>query len=172
MLLALISMTFTACDEWNCIWDTPSHAPHAPHFYDLLGSWQSYRGGDEFGEYNIYGEDVVRFDFYSNFTGRFTFHSWTGKISYIDFEWEISGRYLYIWYDDGDYEDLYYEINEYGELVLSTTDSFYQYTIYCPAGVFYEQGKDIDTIQAKRFDLTTGERHKSAVNVRKKMEEK
>ena len=149
LLLAVISMTFAACDEW----DSPYYVD------DIVGSWESYYGYDGYGEYDIRGYDVVRYDFYSNYTGRYTFYSKMG-LSYVDFDWDTNGHRLKIWYADGDYEDLYYGFNDYGYLILSLSRRYHQYTVYRPAGFYYEQGKSIDPTKAKKFDPAYGEKPK------------
>ena len=151
LLLAVISMTFASCDEW----DSPYYVD------DIVGSWESYYGYDGYGEYDIMGYDVVRYDFYSNYTGRYTFYSRMG-LAYIDFTWDTYSHRLKIWYEDGDFEDLYYGFNEYGYLVLSTSRRYYQYTVYRPTGFYYEQGKGLDPTKAKHFDPATDVKPKAA----------
>ena len=153
LLLAVISMTFVSCDEW----DSPYYVD------DIVGSWESYYGYDGYGEYDIMGYDVVRYDFYSNYTGRYTFYSHMG-LYYIDFVWDTNAHRLQIWYDDGDYEDLYYGFNEYRYLVLSTSRRYRQYTVYRPVGFYYEQENRIDPLKAKRFDSTVGVKPKAAID--------
>ena len=49
MLLALVSMTMVSCHDWD-----------SPYYYeDIVGSWVSEYGGDYYGEYDLYGYDVV-----------------------------------------------------------------------------------------------------------------
>lgn len=149
LLLAVISMTFSSCrEDWDTPWDTPHYQD------DIVGNWESYYGYDGYGEYDIMGYDVVRYEFYTNYTGRYYFYSRLG-LTYINFQWNTRGGWLMIWYADGDYEDLYYGFNNYGYLVLSTSRNYYQYTVYRPAGYFYEPGKTMDTEKAKSFDPKT-----------------
>ena len=55
MLLALVSMTMVSCHDWD-----------SPYYYeDIVGSWVSEYGGDYYGEYDLYGYDVVRYDFFA-----------------------------------------------------------------------------------------------------------
>ncbi len=126
MLLALLAVTVTSCHDW----DSPYYVD------DIVGSWVSEYGHDNYGEYDILGYDVVRYDFYSNYTGRYTYYSAYG-LSYVDFDWETRGRHLYIRYYDGDFESLYYGYDDYGYLILSTDSRFYQYTAYRPSGMHY-----------------------------------
>jgi hypothetical protein len=126
MLLALLSITVTSCSDWD-----------SPYYIDdIVGSWVSEYGHDYYGDYNIPGYEVVRYDFYSNYTGRYTYYSSYG-LSYVDFDWDTRGDRLYIRYYDGDYESLYYGFDDYGYLILSTDYRFHQYTAYRPGGMYY-----------------------------------
>ena len=150
LLLALVSMTvtMTSCHDW----DSPYYVD------DIVGSWVSEYGRDYYGEYDILGYDVVRYDFYSNYTGRYTYYSTYGYVlSYVDFDWSTRGNRLYIDYYDGDWEALYYGYDNYGYLILSYTKRFYEYEVFRPSGFYYEQGKSIDPTQAKSFDPATDE---------------
>ena len=97
MLMASIMLSMTSCDGW----DSPYYVD------DIVGSWTSEYGHDYYGDYDIWGYDVVRYDFYSNYTGRYTYYSAYG-LSYVDFDWDTRGNRLYIRYYDGDFESLYY----------------------------------------------------------------
>ena len=136
LLLALVSMTvtMTSCHDW----DSPYYVD------DIVGSWVSEYGRDYYGEYDILGYDVVRYDFYYNHTGRYTYYSMYG-LSYVDFDWETRGDRLFINYYDGDYENLYYGFDDYGYLILSLDRRFYQYTAYRAAGTspYYEPAKEL-----------------------------
>ena len=151
LLLAAISMTVVSCDEW----DSPYYVD------DIVGSWESYYGYDGYGEYDILGYDVVRYEFYSNYTGRYFCYSHMGLV-YLNFDWDTYGSRLKIWYEDGDYEDLYYGFNNYGYLILSPSRRYYQYTVYRPVGYYYEQGKSLDTSKARQFDPAIDEKPKVA----------
>lgn len=151
LLLAVISTTMVSCDEWD-----------SPYFVDdIVGSWESYYGFDGYGEYDIRGYEMERYDFYSNYTGRFTYYSHMG-LTYLDFEWEALNGRLFIWYPDGDVAELYYGYDDYGYLILSSSRRFRQYIVYRPAGFYYEQGKSIDPLKAKKFDPAIDEKPKSA----------
>jgi len=134
LLLAVLSMTMFSCSNW----DSPYYVD------DIVGSWVSEYGHDYYGEYDILGYDVVRYDFYSNYTGRYTFYSAYG-LSYVDFDWDTRGDRLFIRYYDGDFEDLYYGFDRYGYLILSTDHRYYQYTAYRPGGMYYEPAKELDS---------------------------
>lgn len=129
-MLALLSMTMTSCHDW----DSPYYVD------DIVGSWVSEYGADRYGSYDIMGYDVVRYDFYYNYTGRYTFYSDYG-LSYVDFDWETRGNRLYIRYYDGDFESLYFGYDDCGYLILSTDHRFYEYTAYRPYGGYYEPAK-------------------------------
>ena len=136
LLLALVSMTvtMTSCHDW----DSPYYVD------DIVGSWVSEYGRDYYGEYDILGYDVVRYDFYSNYTGRYTYYSTYGYVlSYVDFDWSTRGNRLYIDYYDGDWEALYYGYDNYGYLIMSLDARFHEYTAYRPNGMYYAPSKDI-----------------------------
>ena len=153
LLLAVISMTIVSCDDWQW-YDTP-------HFTnDVVGSWESCFEYDGYKEYDIRGFDVVRYDFYYDFMGRYTFYSAEG-LTYIDFLWRTDGSRLKIWYDDGFCDDMYYGFDD-GCLIVSSSRHFTQYIGYRPAGFYYEQEKSIDPAKAKSFNPTTDERPRSA----------
>ena len=142
-MIAVMSVAMASCDDW----DSPYYVN------DVVGCWESYYGYDGYGEYDITGYHVERYDFYSNYTGRLSFYSYMGP-DYIDFEWETHGNHLDIWYIDGDHDYLYYGFNDFGYLILSPSRRFHQYKVYRPVG-FYKQGMGIDSGQAKRFDPAT-----------------
>lgn len=132
MMLTLLSMTVVSCGDG---WDSPYYVE------DIVGSWVSEYGSAGYGTYDIWGYDVVRYDFYHNHTGRYTYYSAYG-LAYVDFDWETRGNRLYISYYDGDYENLYYGYDDYGYLILSLDRYFYQYTAYRTAG-YYEPAKEL-----------------------------
>lgn len=142
MMVALMSMTLFSCSNWD--------SPYYVDDIDIVGSWVSYYGCDGYGEYDILGYDVVRYDFYRNYTGRYTYYSLYG-LDYVDFDWETRGDRLYIRYYDGDFESLYYGYNDYGYLVLSLDRYFHQYTVYRPGGMYYEQAKELNNDGLKRM---------------------
>lgn len=135
-MLALLSMMATSCHDWD--------SPYYIDDYDIVGSWVSEYGHDGYGSYDIRGYDVVRYDFYYNYTGRYTYYSAYG-MSYVDFDWETRGNRLYIRYYDGDFESLFYGFDDYGYLILSLDARFYQYTAYRPGGSYpyYEPAKEM-----------------------------
>ena len=134
LLLAALSMTLFSCSNW----DSPYYVD------DIVGGWVSYYGHDGYGDYDIMGYDQVRFDFYSNYTGRYTYYSYYG-MSYVDFDWNTYGDRLVIHYYDGDSEYLYYGYDRNGDLLLATDSHFYQYTAYRPVGLYYDKAKDMPT---------------------------
>ncbi len=147
MLLALVSMTMTSCHDW----DSPYYVD------DIVGSWISYYGHDMYGEYDIMGYDAVRYDFYGNYTGRYTYYSYYG-LDYVDFDWSTYGDRLIIHYYDGDSEYLYYGYDRNGDLILSTDSRFYQYTAYRPVG-YYDQAKALPEVdKAAKVEKTTAEK--------------
>ena len=132
-MLALLTITVTSCRDW----DSPYYVD------DIVGTWVSEYGADGYGTYDIMGYDVVRYDFYYDHTGRYTYYSTFG-LAYVDFDWDTRGNRLFINYYDGDYENLYYGYDDYGYLILSLDRHFYQYTAYRPGGaIYYESAKNL-----------------------------
>ena len=80
MLMAMMSVAMVSCDDWD--WDSPYYVD------DIVGSWESYYGCDGYYEYDILGYDVVRYDFYANHTGRYTYYSSYYGLDYVDFDWD------------------------------------------------------------------------------------
>lgn len=132
MMTAVMAVMMASCSSW----ETPYYID------DIVGSWVSAYGSDVYGQYDIRGYDVVRYDFYSNYTGRYSYYS-TFDLDYVDFNWETRGNRLYIRYYDGDYEDLYYGF-DHGYLILALDRHFYQYTAYSPGGYYYEPAKAME----------------------------
>ena len=154
MMTALMAFTMASCDNW----DSPYY--DTPHLNDdIVGSWESVYGRDVYGEYDIWGYDAVRFDFYSNHKGRYTYFSDFG-MDYVGFDWDTRGDRLFIHYYDGDFEGLYYGYDDYGYLILSLDWNFYEYTAYTPCGSgtwYYEPAKTMQKAPAKQStgDLVT-----------------
>ena len=144
MLMAMMSVAMVSCDGW----DSPYYVE------DIVGSWESFYGSDGYLEGDILGYDVVRYDFYANHTGRYTYHSYSYYayygLSYVDFDWDTYGNRLKIRYYDGDYEYLYYGFDRAGYLILSPDSHFYRYTLYRPSGMYWKQFTD----QAESNGLT------------------
>lgn len=146
LMTGLLTITMASCSNWE-----------SPYYIeDIVGSWVSEYGSDDYGEYDIRGYDVVRYDFYSNYTGRYTYYSSFG-LDYVDFDWETRGNRLFIRYYDGDYENLYYGFDRYGYLILALDSHFYRYTAYAPGGRYYEPAKQLDktTESQSTGDLVT-----------------
>jgi hypothetical protein len=150
MMTAMMALTMASCSNWDSTYyDTPYYIE------DIVGSWVSEYGGDSYGEYGIYGYDVVYYDFFNNHTGRYTYYSAFGW-DYVDFDWDTRGNRLFIRYYDGDYENLYYGFDSYNYLILSLDPYFYQYTAYAPNGRYYEPAKTMDKAPAKQStDMVT-----------------
>lgn len=135
LLLAVLTMTMFSCNDW----DSPYYVD------DIVGSWISYYGHDYYGEYDIYGRDQVRYDFYTNYTGRYTYYDYYGGLGYVDFDWQVHNDRLIIYYYDGDSEYLYYGYDRNGDLIMATDRHFNQYTAYRPVGMYY-YGKAKDVV--------------------------
>ena len=97
---------------------------------NIIGMWCSEYFVDEDGRYDIPEEDAVYFTFYRNKTGYYSFTGNEGIDELIALRWNLEGQQLYIWYNDGDYEELYCTIDENGYLLLSLDEDFKKYTAY------------------------------------------
>ena len=144
-MLALLSMAVSSCSDW----DSPYYVD------DIVGSWVSEYGSDGYGSYDIRGYDVVRYDFYYNGTGRYTYYSYYG-LDYVDFDWYTRGNRLYISYYDGDYENLYYGYDNYGYLILSLDRHFHRFTAYRHSNTYtFEEAKDAPDLATDDGEKTT-----------------
>ncbi len=105
-------------------------------YKSIVGSWLSEYALDENGErFDIPEQIKVSFDFYEDQTGLWGYSTYYNQniiIDYIDLKWEQQLNRLYLWFDDGEHEELYYKINEDGYLLLSQNAQLTQYTAYCP----------------------------------------
>ncbi|MBQ9821750.1 MAG: leucine-rich repeat protein [Muribaculaceae bacterium] len=97
---------------------------------DITGGWYSEYAVDEYGRYDIPEEIAVYFTFYRNKTGYYSYTGNEGIDELIALRWKLEGQRLYIWYNDGDYEELYCTIDENGYLLLSLDEDFKNYTAY------------------------------------------
>lgn len=105
------------------------------YFKSIVGSWVSEYALDENGErFDIPDPIKVSFDFYEDQSGQWG--SYTdynhGIIDYVGLKWEQQLRRLYLWFNDGNHEELYYGFNEDGYLLLSLNTQMTQYTAYRP----------------------------------------
>lgn len=105
------------------------------HNKSIVGCWVSEYALDDNGErFDIPDPIKVSFDFYGNQSGRwgcYTDYN-NGIIDYVGLKWEQQVKRLYLWFDDGDHEELYYGFNEEGYLLLSLNSQMTQYTAYRP----------------------------------------
>ena len=100
---------------------------------DITGGWYSEYAVDEYGKYDIPEEIAVYFTFYRNKTGYYSYHTYVNNElvdCIIALRWNLEGQRLYIWYNDGDYEELYCTIDENGYLLMSLDEEFKNYTAY------------------------------------------
>ena len=98
---------------------------------NIVGSWISEYGVDPYGRYDILERDVVTFEFHEDHTG--VYYSYiNSNLIYIDLTWAQTPQRLYIWYNDGFNEELYYGIDESGYLLLALDEQFTSYTAYRP----------------------------------------
>ena len=98
---------------------------------NIVGSWYSEYFVDQDGRYDIPDVIAVSFDFYNDRTGRYTY-SERDSIIHIGLRWNLQAPRLYIWFDDGDYEELFCKIDENGYLLLTFDPQFRNYTAYRP----------------------------------------
>lgn len=138
LLLAVISVTVVSCDGWD-----------SPYYVEsIVGSWESYYGCQGNYEYDIMGFDRVRYDFYANHTGRYTYYDMYYGLSYVDFDWNTYGERLVIRYYDGDSDYLFFGYDRNGDLILALDSRFYQYTAYRPSG-YWSPAKPADKLSDK-----------------------
>ena len=105
------------------------------HALDITGTWYSEYFVDEYGKYDIPEQIAVQYTFNANKTGHYSYNTYLngGIVECItELTWHLKGQRLYIWYYDGDYEELYCDIDENGYLLLSLYKSFVNYTAYRP----------------------------------------
>ena len=102
----------------------------------IVGSWVSEYFIDESGErFEVPDAIKVSYDFYEDQTGEWGYCTKYNNniiIDYVDLKWEQQFNRLFIWYADGDHEELFYRINEDGYLLLSLNAQLTQYTAYRP----------------------------------------
>lgn len=119
------------------------------HSKSVVGSWISEYAIDDNGErFEIPEQIKVCFDFYEGQTGQYGYSTYSNSniiITYIDLKWEQQFNRLYLWFDDGDHEELYYRIDENGYLLLSLNAQFTQYTAYCPVDHDHPLGTGMDS---------------------------
>ena len=152
LMLASMTVMLSSCDGW----DSPYYVD------DIVGSWVSYYGHDGYVEYDIMGYDAVRYDFYRDYTGRYTYYSYYG-LDYVDFDWYTSGDRLIIHYYDGDSDYLFYGYDRNGDLLMSTDSRFYNFTAYRPAGMYYEPAKEMPSLESGvKLDKSVKEADKAA----------
>jgi hypothetical protein len=140
LLLAVISIMVASCNGNG--WDSPYYVE------SIVGSWESYYGCQGNYEYDIMGYDRVRYDFYANHTGRYTYYDSYWGLSYVDFDWDTYGDRLVIRYYDGDSDYLFYGYDRNGDLILALDSRFYQFTAYRPTG-YWAPAKPLDKVSDK-----------------------
>ena len=106
------------------------------HSKSIVGSWVSEYALDDNGErFEIPASLVVSFDFYEDQTGQWGYYpnyNSNPTADYVGLKWEQQVKRLYLWFDDGSHEELYYRFNEDGYLLLSLNAQITQYTAYRP----------------------------------------
>jgi hypothetical protein len=119
------------------------------HIKSIVGSWISEYAIDENGErFDIPEQIKVSFDFFEDQSGIYgysTYYNHNTTIDYIGLKWEQQLNRLYLWFDDGDHEELYYTINDDGYLLLSLNAQLTQYTAYCPVDHDHPLGSGKDS---------------------------
>jgi len=122
LVTLLLAVTLASCSDDD----------KYPYWTDVLGSWESVYGVEYGTSYDLYSYDIVRYDFYGNYTGRYTYYDEYYVLRYVDFNWNIYDYTLEINYYDGDWSYLYYDFDNWGYLLLSTDYNFNYYTAYRP----------------------------------------
>lgn len=106
------------------------------HYQSIIGNWISEYALDDNDEvYQIPDPIKVSFKFNDDQTGEYGYrYNYYGNIvvGYVDLKWEQQATRLYLWFADGDHEELYYGFNEDGYLLLSLNAQMTQYTAYRP----------------------------------------
>lgn len=106
------------------------------HSKSIVGSWVSEYALDDNGErFDIPEPIKVSFDFYEDQTGLWGYYpnnNNNAPADYVGLKWEQQVKRLYLWFNDGNHEELYYRINEDGYLLLSLNAQMTQYTAYRP----------------------------------------
>lgn len=142
LLLAVLAVTMVSCDGW----ESPYRVGRS-----IVGSWESYYGYNGVYEYDILGRDIVRYDFYANYTGRYTYYdTWYG-LCYVDFDWETYNDRLIIRYYDGDSDYLFYGFDNMGYLIMSLDRHYNQYTAYRPSG-YWSPAKDLNQLKGQAVE--------------------
>lgn len=126
MTLALVAMlSLTSCNSefWN---DYDSR---------LLGDWTSTFAHDSKGVYDLYSGEVDAYTFYDNNRGVYGYYvSRSGHSEWIEvnFRWHADryDRVAHIEYADGKREDIYYDFDRKGCLLISRDYGFYNYIGY------------------------------------------
>lgn len=128
MTLAVLTIGLSACndDYWN-----------NNDGYDsrLVGHWTSTFGNNGKGEFDLLSTEVDAYVFYDNNRGYYGFYeSRGGALRWIevDFRW-VADRYnrvARVDYADGKSENLYYEFDRYGALLISRNYNMYPYIGY------------------------------------------
>ena len=101
---------------------------------NITGTWYSEYFVDEDGKYNIPEQIAVWYTFNSNKTGYYEFLGNEGIYEITELRWKLQGQRLYIWYSDGDYEELHCNIDDNGYFLMSLYEDFHNYTAYRPVG--------------------------------------
>ena len=136
------------------------------HSNSIVGSWLSEYALDENGErFEIPDQIKVCFDFYEDQTGEYGYYSYYNNnmiLNYIDLKWEQQYNRLYLWYGDGDHEELYFRIDEDGYLLLSLNAQLTQYTAYRPVdhthplGIGMGSHHNNNAVEAKSISRAVG----------------
>lgn len=101
---------------------------------DLAGSWQSQYEVDGNSRWNISNDKIDIYTFDHNRTGVYYYYNDKGQWTSVGFIWGESNNKrgeIYVRYDDGVSETLYYDFNN-NELLISRQGNFYSYVGYWP----------------------------------------
>ena len=104
------------------------------HAMSPVGKWLSEYVVAPDGKHVIPEKEAVVFDLYANNKGQYSYyaHQTDDHMTSIGLTWEQQAERLFIWYDDGDKEELFFRIDEHGYLLLALDRQFTTYTAYYP----------------------------------------
>jgi len=115
LTLALLAVTMTSCDwHWH---DEPGQDR-------IVGSWEAAWSSDYYGEYDIIGNDVFWYDFYSDGRGIYTYYDSWGALQYEDFTWDIYGDRLEIYYLYSGTEAFYLDFEGWDTMYLTKGNDY------------------------------------------------
>lgn len=101
----------------------------------IVGEWTSTYAHDNKGTYDLLSSEVDCYTFYDNNRGIYGYYvsrsGWSEWIE-VEFRWNANRneRVAHIEYADGKYEDIFYDFDKGGNLLISRDYNFYNYIGY------------------------------------------